>query len=264
MFERLEIEIKDHVAEVRLNRPAKKNALDLQFFSDLAAAGEELKHNTDVRAVVMFGKGGCFCAGIDTDALMEFSSDIKTLRDELQNPPAKHGGNKFQRPTLVWRELAVPVIAAVEGVAYGAGIQLALAADFRFMAPDASMSIMEARWGIIPDMGISQTLPQQIRADQAKELIMTGRSVDAKEALALGLTTWIADDPVARARAMAAQFAAGSPDAIQGGKALVDRIWSTGQEALEVEAELQAKIIGFPNQVETVMARLQKRDPVYT
>jgi enoyl-CoA hydratase/carnithine racemase len=263
MSERVQIEIANHVAEVRLNRPEKKNALDMQFFQDLADAGEELKTNTEIRAVVMFGNGGCFCAGIDTSALMHFAADIKKVRHDMTHPPAGQRGNFFQRPTMVWQELKVPVIAAIEGVAYGGGIQLALAADFRFAARDARFSIMEARWGIIPDLGISQTLPQQMRADQAKELIMTGRIVDAAEAKDLGLTTWVVDDPIAAAREMAQMLASKSPDAVQASKALVDQIWAENGNGLALEGEIQSRIIGFPNQIETVMAQMQKRDAVY-
>ena len=263
MYERLEIEIKNHVAEVRLNRPEKKNALDVIFFEELADAGESLQNNKDVRAVLMYGKGGCFCAGIDTSALMQFASDIDGMRAELAQRTEGDRGNKFQRPTVAWQELKVPVIAAVEGVAFGAGIQLALAADFRFLANDARMAIMEAKWGIIPDMGISQSLPQLLRADQAKELIMTGRIVGAAEAHALGLATYLSDDPIADARKMALDLAARSPDSIAGSKALVDELWSAGRDQLVLEGELQSKIIGYPHQMETVMAQMQKRTPLY-
>lgn len=263
MYERLEIEIANHVAEVRLNRPEKKNALDPLFFEELAAAGEELQKNEDIRAVVMFGNGGCFCAGIDTGSFMKFGETIEEKRHEMANAPAHGRGNRFQRPTVAWQELKVPVIAAVEGVAFGGGIQIALAADFRFMAPDARMSIMEARWGIIPDMGITQSLPQLMRADQAKELIMTGRIVDAAEALELGLTTWVDADPVAKARAMAADLASRSPDSIQASKTLVDQVWGAGTENLALEGLLQSKIIGYPNQMETIMAQMQKRPAVF-
>ena len=204
---RIEIEIVDHIAEVRLNRPEKKNALDPAFFAALAAAGESLQGNTDIRAVVMCGKGNCFCAGIDTSSLMQMAQDIEAVREEMRTPPAAMNGNRFQRPTVAWQELEVPVIAAIEGVAFGGGAQLALAADFRVMAPDARISIMEARWGIIPDMGITQSLPQLVRADIAKELIMTGRVLDAAEALDVGLTTWVKEDPVAEARAFAKALA---------------------------------------------------------
>ena len=263
MYTRLEIEIKDHVAEVRLNRPEKKNALDQTFFEELAAAGEDLQGNSDIRAVVMYGNGGCFCAGIDTSALMQFAADIDKMRSELATVPDHGRGNRFQRPTVAWQELKVPVIAAVEGVAFGGGIQIALAADFRVMAPDARMSIMEARWGIIPDMGITQSLPQLMRADQAKELIMTGRIIGADEALSLGLTTWVDPDPIARARTLAAELAAKSPDAVRGSKALVDQVWGAGTDYLALEGALQSKIIGYPNQMETVMAQMQKRPASY-
>lgn len=263
MYERLEIEIKDYVAEVRLNRPEKKNALDAIFFEELAAAGESLQGRDDVRAVLIYGNGGCFCAGIDTSALMQFASNIDGMRAELAERSEGDRGNKFQRPTVAWQELKVPVIAAVEGVAFGAGIQLALAADFRFVANDARMAIMEAKWGIIPDMGISQSLPQLMRADQAKELIMTGRIIEAAEAHSLGLATYLSDDPIADARKMAADLAARSPDSIAGSKALVDALWGEGRDQLVLEGELQSKIIGYPHQMETVMAQMQKRAPVY-
>lgn len=263
MYDRLDIQIKDHVAEVRLNRPEKKNALDATFFKELALAGEDLQNNDDIRAVVMYGHGNCFCAGIDTSALMEFASDIDKMRAELRTRSENDRGNKFQRPTVAWQDLKVPVIAAIEGVAFGGGIQLALAADFRFAAPDARLSIMEAKWGIIPDMGISQSLPQLLRADIAKELIMTGRILDATEAHELGLVTYVTNDPVNDARKMAADLAARSPDSIQKSKALVDELWGVGREKLLLEGELQADIIGFPHQMETVMAQMQKRKPVY-
>lgn len=263
MYDRLEIEIANHVAEVRLNRPEKKNALDPQFFEELATAGEELQKNKDIRAVVMFGNGGCFCAGIDTGSFMKFGETIDEKRHEMANAPAHGRGNRFQRPTVAWQELKAPVIAAIEGVAFGGGIQIALAADFRFMAPTARMSIMEARWGIIPDMGISQSLPQLMRADQAKELIMTGRIVDAEEALALGLTTWIDADPIAKARAMAADLAARSPDSVQSSKTLVDEVWGAGREHLALEGLLQSRIIGQANQIETIAAQMQKRPAVF-
>lgn len=263
MFERIEIEVTDGIAEVRLNRPEKKNALDPLFFEELTAAGESLHGRDDLRAVVIYGKSGCFCAGIDTSSLGGMAADLDATRDALRNPPASDRGTKFQRPTLAWQEIEVPVIAAIEGVAFGGGIQLALAADFRFAAPDARLSIMEARWGIIPDMGLTQFLPQLMPADRAKDLIMTGRIVDAAEAQALGLVTRVCDDPIAEAKAFAAQLALKNPAAVRANKKMVDAVWGESDEALKIEAELQADIIGTPNQMEAVMAEMQKRAPVW-
>lgn len=261
MFDRLEIEITEGIAEVRLNRPEKKNALDPKFFSELTAAGESLQGRDDLRAVVIYGKGGSFCAGIDTSSLGGMAQEMEQTRHDMVNPPPGARGNRFQRPTLAWAELEVPVIAAIEGVAFGGGIQLALAADFRFAAPDARLSIMEARWGIIPDMGITQYLPQLMPADRAKDLMMTGRIVAAQEALQLGLVTRVCEDPIAAARAYARDLTLRNPEAIRANKKLVDAVWGAGDDGLQLEAELQAAIIGGPNQMEAVMAEIQKRKP---
>jgi len=156
------------------------------------------------------------------------------------------------------------VIAAVQGVCFGAGLQLALGADFRVAAPEARFSVMEARWGLIPDMGISQSLPRLMRADQAKELILSARVVEAPESLALGLVTRLADDPLAEARAMAARFAAVSPDVLRAGKRLVEGCWTLPPgPGLRREAELQAGLIGGPNQIEAVMAGMAGRAPKF-
>ncbi|MCP5075041.1 MAG: crotonase/enoyl-CoA hydratase family protein [Rhodobacteraceae bacterium] len=259
MTERIITKITGHIAEVRLNRPDKKNALDLALFDELSAAGEALKTQPGLRAVVLTGEGDTFCAGIDTSSFMEIAGRIEKVRDEMLNPPGG-GANRFQKPCTVWQELQMPVIAAIEGVAFGAGMQLALAADFRISAPDARFSIMEAKWGLIPDMGISQSLPKLLPADRAKELIMTGRVLPADEALSLGLITRIEDDPLTAAYAFATELASKSPDAVQASKKLVEGCWGCGPDGLKLEAELQAPIIGAANQIEAVMAGMQKRE----
>ena len=250
------------IAEVCLDRPEKKNAWTLAMFDGLAAAAEDLAGRRGLRAVILRGAGGCFSAGLDLDVLQGFAADLDGLKAEMLTPGT--GGNRFQRPVTLWAKLPVPVIAAMEGVAFGAGMQLALGADLRLAAPDARLSIMEARWGLIPDMGISQSLPRLIRADLAKELIMTGRILTADEALALGLVTRLADDPVAAARALAADLATRSPDALAAAKALVEEGWTLPPgDGLALEARLQAAVIGGRNQIETVMATLQKRAPKF-
>lgn len=252
----------DGVAEVCLNRPERKNAWTLEMFDALAAAARGLSGRAGLRAVILRGAGGCFSSGLDLSVMQGFARDLEGLRREIVTPPAGEAANRFQQPVVAWQRLPVPVIAAIEGVAYGAGMQLALAADFRIAAPDARLSVMEAKWGLIPDMGISQSLPRLVRADLAKELIMTARVLGAEEALALGLLTRIDAEPVAAAQRLAAELAQRSPDALAAAKRLVEEGWTLPPgEALALEARLQAGIIGGANQAEAVMAAMAGRAP---
>ncbi|MFC2970424.1 crotonase/enoyl-CoA hydratase family protein [Acidimangrovimonas pyrenivorans] len=252
------------LAEVVLNRPEKKNAWTLAVFDGLAAAAADLAGRDGLRVVILRGAGGCFSSGIDLSVLQGFAADLSAVKSEMLAPPEGRAANRFQQPVTAWAELPVPVIAAIDGVAFGAGMQLALGADFRICAPEARLSIMEARWGLIPDMGISQSLPRLIRADLAKDLMMTGRILEAPEALELGLVTRLADDPLAAARQLAADLTQRSPDALAGAKALVEQGWTLPPGAgLALEARLQADIIGGANQIEMVMANIQKRAPKF-
>lgn len=251
------------VAEVILNRPERHNAVDLSVFEGLAQAGEDLKRAEGLRAVILRGAGPNFCSGIDT-SLFTANPDPKALIGKILEVPEGESANMFQKPCTVWQELEVPVIAALTGVTYGAGLQIALGADIRLAAPDTRLSVMEITWGLIPDMGIMTTLPRLLRADQVKELIFTGRIVEAAEAAALGLVTRLCDDPLAEARAMAQAIAGKNPDAIRRDKRLIDEAWHMDRTAaLRLEAELQAEVIGQPNQLEAVFARLQKRAPQF-
>lgn len=252
------------VAEVRLNRPAKKNAVTLELLDGLVAAGEALARAPGLRAVVLTGVGGDFSAGMDTSVLMAMAGRLDEVKAEMVTLPDGARANRFQRPAQVWQDVPVPVIAAIEGVCFGAGLQIALAADFRIAHPAARLSVMEAKWGLIPDMGISLSLPRLMAVDRAKELIMTGRILSGEEALAEGLVTRLSEDPLVAARALAADLAARSPDAVRAGKALADALWGrdSGPD-LALEARLQAGLMGAPNQVETVMAQIEKRPPRY-
>jgi enoyl-CoA hydratase/carnithine racemase len=264
MQDRVEIEVKDGVAEVALARPDKKNALDPAMFEAIVAAGNSLKGRADVRVVILYGQGDSFCAGIDTSTFGEMIGKIDEIRTRMLNLPEGEVANPWQKPSTVWQELGVPVIAALTGVTYGGGAQIALGADFRIAAPDLKFSIMEAKWGLIPDMGLTQSLWKLVRADQAKDLMMTARVLDASEALALGLVTRIADTPLEAARAYAGELLKRSPQVLRDAKRLVDETWTAAPGAgLKLEADLQARIIGSPNQVESVMANVQKRAPVY-
>jgi enoyl-CoA hydratase/carnithine racemase len=260
MNDRVEITITNNIAEVALARPDKMNALDMKMFSAIREAGESLKSVEGLRAVVLYGQGDSFCAGIDTNVFGELIANIADIRVQMLNPPKGDLANMFQKPCFVWQELGVPVIAALQGVTFGGGAQLALGADFRIAGPDLRFSIMESKWGLIPDMGITQNLPKLLRADQAKELMMTARILNANEALAMGLVTRLADDPLKQARAFAADLVTRSPEVLRDAKRLVEEAWSAPiGEGMRLEAELQAKIIASPNQVEAVMANVQKR-----
>lgn len=263
MNDRVTIAIQDGIAEVTLNRPDKLNAFDTAMFAAVSAAGERLRDEPGLRAVILTGAGRGFCAGIDTGMLMEFARDLNALRAEIVTPPEGRAANRFQHPCTVWADLPVPVIAALHGVCYGAGMQLALGADLRIAAPDTQLSIMETRWGLIPDMGLTKLLPGVMRADQALELILTARVIAAPEAQSLGLITRLANDPLETARETARAIAARSPEATRGAKALVRAAWPGGDAHLALEARLQAAIIGSANQIEAVMAGMQKRAPKF-
>lgn len=264
MGDRVRVLIADHIAEVALTRADKYNALDPAMFEEITHAGEMLKSNKDVRVVVFYGEGPNFCAGLDLSSFQGTLSDSQTFVERVLTLEDGEIANEFQKPGHVWRELEVPVITALQGVAFGGGCQIALGADMRIAAPDTRLSVMEIKWGLIPDMSITQTLPRLVRMDVAMDLVLTGRIVEAAEALELGLVTRIADDPLAVARDMARQIAERSPDAIRRDKILLTKAWNAGAaEGLRLEAELQAEVLGKPNQVEAVMANLQKRKPIF-
>lgn len=252
-----------HIATVTINRPEKMNALDGSIFEGLVEIGEEVKSDPAIRVVVLKGAGGNFCAGIDINYLSQQNpADFKAHATSL---PQGVIANRFQRPSYIWQEVGVPVIAALDGVVFGGGAQIALGADIRIASPDIRMSIMEMKWGIIPDMGITFSLPKLVRADVAKDLILTGRIVAADEALDIGLVTRIAEDPHAAAQEAAEAICNKNPDAVRHVKRLVEEGWTaTPADGMRLEAELQSKIIGQPNQFEAIAANLQKRPPRFS
>jgi enoyl-CoA hydratase/carnithine racemase len=261
MNEPLTVAIADKVATVTLNRPEKANAVNLEMFDALAAAGRELAAERSIRAVILTGAGDNFCAGIDValfrDAALQFDAAGMA---PLSDSPA----NRFQSAAYVWRELPVPVICAIHGVAYGAGLQIALGADLRYARPDARLAIMEIKWGLIPDMAITTTLRDLAAADRVKELAMTGRIISGEEAAAAGLVTALHADPLAAARETAAMICAQSPDAIRAMKRLINQAWRLSDaESLTLEAELQLGVMGKKNQIEAIMANQQDRAPEF-
>ena len=262
MSERVEIFIEDNVALVRMNRPEKHNALDMESFEALIEAGETLARNASVRAVVLAGSGESFCAGIDRCIIEGVDGGAN---DELMRPRGDAASNFFQSAAMVWRALPVPVIAAVHGVAYGAGLQIALAADIRIASPAARFSIMEIRWGIVPDMGITTTLRHVMPVDRIKLLAFTGNVIDGTEALRLGLVTDTRDDPLAAARHLAGEISQRSPEAVRAIKTLLNNsLDEPFDKALRREAVLQLSLFGSANQREAVMANRQKREPRFT
>ena len=253
--------IEDGIVTVMLSRPERKNAMSVQMMDDIIEAGETLIAREDIRAVILNGAGDSFCAGIDLDDLMKFAGNLDLAKEMMATALGDHGANKFQRPTTIWRDLRVPVIAALSGNCLGAGAQLALGADIRIAKDDLSFSIMEAKWGLIPDMGISQSLPRLIPADRALALIMTGTKLDAQRALNYGLVTEVCSDPYARAMELAREIVTMSPDAVAASKQMVNALWFNPKDGLKLEATLQQSLIGKPNQIEKTMASMQKRPP---
>lgn len=261
MSERVIISKQEGIADVRLNRPEKLNALDPAMFEALVQAGSALAGDRSLRAVVLSGEGRAFCAGLDFASFMGMAGGERPLRNLLDRD-AVRVGNYAQRAAYAWAELPVPVIAAVHGVAFGGGIQIALAADIRFAAPDAKLSVMEIKWGLIPDMSGSQTLRRLVRLDVAKELTFTGRIISGIEAANLGLVTRVSDTPRDDALTLAREIASKSPDAVRAGKRLLNEAGLISlTEGLHLEETLQVSLVGKPNQVEAVQANLQNRTP---
>lgn len=262
MSNRVDISIDGHVAEVMLNRPEKLNALDLETFDALDQAARTLEAESSVRAVVLHGAGENFCAGIDLSVLQGGIADVgESLLSPVEGSPA----NRFQRAAYAWRELPMPVICVLQGVTFGGGFQIAMGADLRYAAPDTQLSIMESKWGLIPDMAISTTLRHILPPDRVKELAWTARVFDAAEGLQLGVLTSVEEDPLATARRVAQDCAAKSPDAIRGIKCLINEAWSRSEgDSLALEAQLQLHLLGSANQSEAVRANLEKRKPDFT
>jgi enoyl-CoA hydratase/carnithine racemase len=269
MNDRVTIAIEDGVADVRLNRPDKMNALDNAMFEGLVAAGERLKSERGVRAVVLSGEGRAFCAGLDMGNFGRMADGppgrSTTARDDETLGARTHGvANRAQYACWVWRELPVPVIAAVHGVAFGGGFQVALGADMRYVAPDAKMAVMEIKWGLVPDMAGTQLMRHLAREDIVRELTFTGRIFSGEEAFAYGFATRISADPRAEALAVAREIAAKSPDAVRAAKRILNAAVITDPKTgLTMESVEQIKLIGSPNQVEAVLSNLQKRAPAY-
>ncbi|MDR3512922.1 MAG: crotonase/enoyl-CoA hydratase family protein [Caulobacteraceae bacterium] len=273
MEQRVAVEITDGVADVRLVRADKMNALDDAMFQALVDTGLRLKAEKGLRAVVLSGDGRAFCAGLDAGnfgRMAEGSGRYK--REEAEGGSVTSGlgarthgpANRAQYAVWVWREVPVPVIAAVHGVAFGGGFQLMLGADMRYIAPDARLSILEIKWGLVPDMAGTQLMRHLVREDVVRELTYTGRIFSGEEAGQIGFATRVVADPRAEALAVAREIAGKSPDAIRAAKRIYnDAPYQSVEEGLVAESIEQGQLIGSPNQIEAVMANLQKRAPSF-
>ena len=258
MNDRVSIALAAGVADVRLTRSDKMNALDPAMFEAIIATIARLSVMPGLRAVVLSGEGRGFCAGLDMARMADAGAGIDLMA-------RTHGdANDFQQVAWGWRMLPVPVIAAVHGVAFGGGLQIASGADIRIAHPETRMSILEAKWGLVPDMAGIALWRTLVRDDVLRELTYTHREFTGVEALALGFVTRLADDPHEAAMALAQEIAGRSPDAVRGAKRLFNAAAEQDAAAiLLAESAEQKAVLRTPNQIEAVMAGMQKRAPVF-
>ena len=260
--DRVRVRIGDNgVATATMVRADKHNALDQAMFEGLVKAAEQLAGDTSVRAVVLHGEGKSFCSGLDVASFMGGEGGTSVLLTRDDDRPA----NLAQRVSYDWSMVPAPVIAAIRGNCFGGGLQIALGADIRIAAPDAQLSIMEIKWGLVPDMGITQTLPRLVPIDVAKELTFSGRIVSGSEGSDLGLVTRTAEDPLSAALALADEIAQKSPDGVRAAKRLYDETWAGNDPAAALlrESQLQTGLIGSPNQIAAVVAGMSGEKPVF-
>ena len=264
MSDRIQVRVEQGVADVRLVRGDKMNALDAAMFDALVRTGEELATRRDIRAVVLSGEGRAFCAGLDTDRFQSMAGGGAATDPQLHGDrllPRTHGlANASQQAVLVWQQVPVPVIAAVHGVAFGGGLQVALGADMRFVTADARLSVLEIKWGLVPDMAGTVLMQGMVRADVIRDLTYSGRILSGTEAVELGLATRVCQDPYQDALRYARDIATKNPHAIRAAKRLL-QVAAQGDAAATLMAESveQVALMGSPNQVEAVRAGLEKR-----
>jgi enoyl-CoA hydratase/carnithine racemase len=259
---RVRTEIKDHIAHVALTRAEKMNGIDIEMAEALVAAGQALVADESIRAVVMSGEGRAFCAGLDVQSFAVLAAGDP----EARVMPREYGNtNLFQELVMVWRRVPVPVIAALHGVVYGAGFQLALGADIRICHPETQLAVMEMKWGLVPDMGGMVLMPQLTRSDVIRRMTYTAEPVAAQQALDWGLVSELSDTPLEAAQALAGVIAGKSPSAIRTAKRLIELAESgAGEDAvLLAESREQTDLIGKPHQMEVIAANMQKRAPKF-
>jgi enoyl-CoA hydratase/carnithine racemase len=254
----------DGIADVRMNRPDKMNALDKDQWAALVEAIDTLKATPGLRVVVLSGEGRAFCAGLDLSSMQGDRDPGTSSTGHSLADRTKGIANHAQYVAWGWRELPVPVIAAVHGVAFGAGSQIMAGADIRFVHPDTRIAIMEMKWGLVPDVGGMPLWRTQVADDVLREMIYTNREFSGVEAKAMGFATHVSDDPHAAAIELAKVIANKNPHAVRGAKALCNlTATATDAELLQAESDEQVKVIRTPNQMEAVMAEMGKRKPVF-
>jgi len=237
-YETLQVSVTENIATVTINRPEKKNAMSFKVVDELIAAAGHISKDKTLRAVILNGAEGTFCAGIDLGDLNHPKNQAYAFW-ELVKPCQ----SLFQRVCLVWRDVPVPVIAVLEGYCIGAGLQLALACDVRISHPDCKLSIMEAKWGLVPDMGLTQSALGVVRADVLKELAMSARTIDAEEGKHLGLISHCSESPLQQAQTLAAEFAERSPDAVLASKRVINAMYQQSNITLYKEKMWQLKLM---------------------
>ena len=268
--DRVSITITDGIADVRLNRPDKRNALDNAMFVAIAAAGDRLKTEPGVRVVVLSGEGASFCAGLDFSSFQVMAGVNDSSADAIADgdgPGSMRAGritHLGQQVAWAWQEVPVPVIAAVHGHALGGGIQIALGADIRIVHPETKLSVREVHWGLVPDMTGTQVLSHLVRPDIAKELTFTARIFSGREAFEMGLATRLSETPREDALALAAEIAGRSPSAVRGSKELFNRIVNAGAaEQFAEERRVISSLIGRPDQIEAVTTNFENRPATF-
>ena len=264
MSDRVIIDISDGIADVRFNRPDKRNALDGEQFQAIIEAGESLKTNKKVRVVVLSGEGASFCAGLDLASMGQMARDERGTDRGPQAGDMMDGGitHRGQQSAWVWQEVPVPVIAAVHGHALGGGCQIALGADIRFAHPDTKFSVRETYWGLVPDMAGTVLLQGLVRPDIMKDIVLSARIFDGREAERIGIVTRLSDDPRTDALAYAGEILKRSPDAVRGAKELLNRLTlDFAAEQFAAERRIIGRLIGGANQREAVMSDFEKRSP---
>ena len=271
--DRVTISVIDGIADVKMNRADKRNALDNAMFTSLSAAGEYLKKLDGLRVVVLSGDGASFCAGLDFSSFAQMAeagakanaADKKPVEKSDMNAGAMVDGritHMAQQVCWVWQEVPVPVIAAVHGHALGGGIQIALGCDIRIVHPETQLSVREVHWGLIPDMTGTLMLSRLVRPDIAKELVFTAKIISGKEGYEIGLATHLSENPHADAMVLAREIAGRSPDAVRGAKKLLNLQANDGAaQQFANEREVIGKLIGHANQAEAVMSHFEKRPP---
>lgn len=255
--DRITLNINGQFAYVNLARPDKRNGLDLTTMEALVEAAKRIRSNRELRAVILQGEGKAFCAGLDFASVTK--QPVKALRAATRYGVKKT--NLFQEMCWCWRELPIPVLAVIQGQCFGGGLQLALAADFRFALPDSQWSVMEGKWGLIPDMTGMVTLRELVSIDVAKELTYTARVISGEEAGKLGLASHVTDNPLADAEALAAEIATRSPDAVNAAKSLLQATWQDADstDVLRKETRMQIKMFRSKNQRRLMKANFAKK-----